>query len=60
MVEYACKKCHRIINVKKCPYCQGEGSKNWKGIVIIIDPDKSEIAKKLNIESKGTYAMRVR
>ena len=62
MVEYACKKCNRILTSKKdCPHCQdGVPSKNWKGIVIILNSTKSIIAKKLDITSNGSYALRVR
>jgi len=33
---------------------------DWMGYVIIIDPEKSEIAKKMNITKEGKYALRVR
>jgi DNA-directed RNA polymerase subunit E" len=59
--EYACKKCNRIITTKSCALCQGaQASKNWKGIAVILNSTKSNIAKKLNIESNGAYALRVR
>jgi transcription elongation factor SPT4 len=61
MTEYACKKCKRIINTKSCSLCQGaQASKNWKGIVVILNSTKSSIAKKLEIETNGAYALRVR
>ena len=61
MIEYACKKCHRIVNKKSCPNCQNvDASKDWKGLVIILDPDKSRIAKSLKIDSVGSFALRVR
>ncbi|MBN1923803.1 MAG: DNA-directed RNA polymerase subunit E'' [Nanoarchaeota archaeon] len=61
MIEYACKKCNRILTKKSCPTCQNvDVSKNWKGMVLILDPDKSEIAKKLKIGSVGMFALRVR
>ncbi len=61
MIEYACKKCNRILTKKSCPTCQNiDVSKNWKGIALILDPDKSQIAKSLNISSVGMFALRVR
>lgn len=61
MNEYACKKCHKILKKKNCPTCQNvDTSKNWKGLVVILDPDKSSIAKKLKIENVGMFALRVR
>ncbi len=45
----------------QCPNCNSTDlSEDHSGIVIIIDPEKSEIAKKLNINSKGKYALKVR
>jgi RNA polymerase subunit RPABC4/transcription elongation factor Spt4 len=31
---------------------------NWKGRLIVINPDKSEIAKKVNITKSGEYGLR--
>lgn len=61
MNEYACKKCHRVLSKKNCPNCQNvDTSKNWKGLTVILDPDKSLIAKSLKIDSVGMFALRVR
>ena len=61
MIEKACKKCKRITTGKKCPVCGSqELTPHWRGLVIIIDPDKSQIAKELNIEIPGKYALKVR
>ena len=32
----------------------------WKGRLIVINPDKSEIAKKIGITVKGEYAIKCR
>ena len=57
----ACRKCKTLTYEKVCPKC---GSKdltlNWKGIVIILNLEKSEIARILNIKEEGVYAMVVR
>ncbi len=60
MKEKACKECNRITNLEICVVCKGHTSPNWMGYVSVIEPDKSEIAKKLNIGAKGKYALRVR
>ncbi len=61
MIEYACKKCSRILSKKNCPVCKdSEGSKNWKGLIVVLSPEKSIISKKLNIDSAGMFALRVR
>ncbi|MCF2142174.1 MAG: transcription elongation factor subunit Spt4 [Candidatus Heimdallarchaeota archaeon] len=60
----ACKTCHRIIDDSEgnqCPNCKTHNfSKDYSGEVYIINPEKSEIAKKLNIKKPGLYALRVR
>jgi DNA-directed RNA polymerase subunit E" len=59
----ACKKCKRILtpDATKCFYCGSEElTKLWKGEVIIIDPENSYIAKKLNIKEPGVYAVKMR
>lgn len=60
MTEYACRKCHMITEEKRCPRCGEATSPDWSGYVVILDPEKSEIAKRLNITEKGRYALRVR
>lgn len=60
-LEYACKKCNRILTKKSCSNCADtEGSKNWKGLFVVLNPVKSAVAKKLNIDSVGMFALRVR
>jgi DNA-directed RNA polymerase subunit E" len=60
-VEKACKRCRIIVQGKQCPICKGqELTSNWRGLVIILNPEKSEIAKQLNIEVPGEYALKVR
>ena len=34
-------------------------SSDWQGYVIIMDPERSEIAKRLNVEHPGKYALKV-
>ena len=59
--EKACKRCKRIVAGKQCPICKGQDlTPHWRGLVVILDPDKSEIAKSLNIELPGEYALKVR
>ena len=60
-VEKACKKCKRIVRGKQCPICKGqELTTHWRGLIVILDPEKSELAKELNIELPGEYALKVR
>jgi RNA polymerase subunit RPABC4/transcription elongation factor Spt4 len=44
-----------------CPQCRTATlSDDFSGLVIIIVPRESEIAKTMEIEEKGRYALRVR
>lgn len=58
----ACRDCHMISEgVEACPACRShELSKDFLGQVIVLDAEKSIIAQKMNIDTKGKYALRVR
>ncbi len=44
-----------------CPKCKTATlSDDFSGLVIIVNPEESEIAKIMEIEEKGRYALRVR
>ncbi len=61
MKELACKNCHLISTSNRCPECKTMSmSDDWIGISIIIDPEKSQIAKKLGVKGPGRYAIKVR
>ena len=61
MSEKACRKCHLIAKGSICPRCKEHSmSDDFSGIVIIFDPEGSEIAKMMGIREKGKYALRVR
>jgi len=58
--QKACKICNRVYDGDKCIGCGSkESTENFKGKTIILDTEKSEIAKKLNIKEKGTYAIKI-
>lgn len=59
----ACKNCRYIVystNEKKCPKCGGDVTEKFSGLLIIIDAERSEIAKIAEINANGAYAMRVK
>ena len=61
MKPKACKICKTIYEDDKCPSCESkEATEGFKGRVVIVDPEKSEIAKELNIKGKGNFAIKVR
>ncbi len=58
--EKACKNCKLIYEGVTCPNCDKKDTTDaFKGKVEIVNPEKSEIAKKLKINKKGIYAIRV-
>lgn len=56
----SCRHCNFISGDDTCPLCGNETSKDWQGYVIIVDHAKSEIAKKMNVNVNGKFALRVR
>jgi len=61
MTEKACRECHRIATGAICPRCKTASlSDDFSGLVVILDPEESEMAKVMNINEKGRYALRVR
>lgn len=59
MTKRACKICKRILKTSMCPACKtNETTTSFQGVVVIFDI-QSEIAKRLNIETPGRYAVRV-
>jgi DNA-directed RNA polymerase subunit E" len=62
MKQKACKICNTIYETgDKCPKCGSkESTDSFKGRIMVLDNEKSEIAKKLNIKGKGNYAIKTR
>jgi DNA-directed RNA polymerase subunit E" len=61
MSRKVCKKCKLFVDGNECPICKGnQFTDSWKGRIIITDAEKSEIAKKVSINSKGEYAIKIR
>ncbi|HOD89501.1 MAG TPA: transcription elongation factor subunit Spt4 [archaeon] len=72
MTKKVCRKCRYIIeeqdnpkNKKKseileCPVCGNTTFTTfWKGMAVIIDPEKSEVAKAMGVSTPGKYALRL-
>jgi len=61
MSDKACKNCRFISSGPVCPNCKSSNlSDDWSGLVIIIDPSTSGVAKRMGITATGRYALRVR
>ncbi|MEK6926768.1 MAG: transcription elongation factor subunit Spt4 [Nanoarchaeota archaeon] len=58
----ACKICRTIYESgEKCPNCGSKDSTDsFKGRVIVLNPEKSEISQKLKIKGKGNFAIKNR
>ena len=59
---HACRQCRLIITTKDktCPKCGGEISEKYSGMVIILDTERSEIAKLVEVNANGSYAIKVK
>lgn len=56
-----CKKCKSFVTGSECPVCKGnQFTTNWQGRINILNPEKSDIAKKIGIEAKGEYAIKAK
>lgn len=56
-----CRECHRVVEGESCALCGTTNlSSDWAGYLVIIDPEHSEIARKMNIKLPGRYALKVR
>jgi DNA-directed RNA polymerase subunit E" len=59
----ACVKCKTLVQdgVEVCPVCGSrEFTEEWDGIVGILNPEKSEVARILSIKQKGLFSIKVR
>jgi len=49
-----------LTNEKVCPNCGStEFSNEWSGLIIVLNPAKSQVAKTLAITKPGRYALKV-
>lgn len=61
VLKKACKKCKTIYEGEKCPSCEStEFVDGFKGRVVVIKPEESEIAKKVGIIKSGNYAIKTK
>ena len=63
MAELVCKECHKLKekDEQACWNCNSTSfTSDWSGYIVIIDPLKSLIAKRLGVKLPGKYALKVR
>jgi len=58
--ERACKECKRLTDLEVCPVCKGQTSPDWIGYIRIVNTEESEVARRLGIQTRGRYALKVR
>jgi DNA-directed RNA polymerase subunit E" len=59
--ERACKICKTIHEEEKCPKCGSkEYNENYKGRIVVFNPEKSEIAKNVGLKEAGNFALKTR
>jgi DNA-directed RNA polymerase subunit E" len=64
---FACGECNRILpdpenknDPAQCVHCPGAPvTTDWQGFVVIMNPERSEVAKRLNVTDAGNYALKV-
>jgi DNA-directed RNA polymerase subunit E" len=58
--ELACTKCRYLTTETTCPVCGSRDlSPNWSGLLYVLDPEKSELAKMIGAKVPGRYAVKV-
>lgn len=61
MKRKVCKKCRIFVEKDVCPICKESNfTESWKGRLFILNPEKSEVAQKINIKNVGEYALKIR
>ena len=57
----ACTNCRLIVNdANECPQCHSQNlTEKFMGQLIVVDAEKSEIGKKLDIKMPGRYAIKL-
>lgn len=60
-MEKACKNCRLVIaQGDTCPVCgHTDLTAKWNGYVVVLNAERSEIAKRLGIKVNGTYALSI-
>jgi DNA-directed RNA polymerase subunit E" len=57
----ACRNCKIIIEENVCPTCKGTDlSDDYSGLLIVVDPEGSLMAQKMDIKKEGRYALKIR
>lgn len=58
----ACRSCRALVDkeAEVCPVCGSRDfTDEWSGVVVILNPEESEIAKLLNLKNKGRFVVKI-
>ncbi len=57
----ACRNCKIIIEENVCPICKNTDlSDDFSGLLVVINPEGSVMAHKMDIKKEGRYALKIR
>ena len=57
----ACRTCKNISEEAICPVCKStEFSDDYSGLLVVLKPENSLLAEKLNTTETGVYALKIR
>lgn len=57
----ACRVCKIITEEPACPICRSTDlSDDFSGLLIVLNPEGSQIAQKMEIKKEGQYALKIR
>lgn len=57
----ACRTCKIITDENVCPICRSTDlSDDFSGLLVIMDPEGSQLAAKMKIKQEGRYALKIR
>ena len=61
MAKKVCSKCKIFVEKEACPICGGSNFlTTWKGRIFILNPEKSDIARKIGAVREVEYAIKIR
>jgi len=57
----ACRVCKAVTEENVCPICKSTDlSDDYSGLLIVLNPEGSQIAQKMEIKQEGYYALKIR
>jgi len=58
--ERVCRNCRRVVTANVCDNCgSSDLASSFRGMVIIIDPQRSMLSAVLGVKKAGTYAIKI-